>query len=210
MYEACDKVFYYVTVMNEPYVQPPMPDGVEEGIVRGMYRLVAPSGGGRKHVRLLGSGTILREVLAAGELLKAFDVSSEVWSVTSFNELRREAAGVERWNLLHPEEKPRTAFVTQCLEGSVAPVVAATDYIRLFADQIRPYVPASYRVLGTDGFGRSDTRQKLRAFFEVDRRFVAVAALASLAESQVVPRSLVRDAMRKFEIDPDKADPRFV
>jgi pyruvate dehydrogenase E1 component len=209
MYEMGDKVFYYVTVMNEAYAQPAMPNGVEEGIVRGMYRL-AEYGPGKRRVRLLGSGTILREVLAAAELLERFDVGCEVWSVTSFNELRRDGIDVERWNMLHPGEPPKKAYVTECLDASDAPVVAATDYIKLHADQIRSYVPGPYRVLGTDGFGRSDTRPKLRWFFEVDRHFVAVAALASLAEQQVIPRSVVTQALATFGIDPEKANPRLV
>jgi pyruvate dehydrogenase E1 component len=137
-------------------------------------------------------------------------VSSEVWSVTSFNELRRDGLDVDRWNMLHPDEAPKKSFVTECLEGSNAPVIAATDYMKVYADQIRPFVPASYRVLGTDGFGRSDTRQQLRWFFEVDRHFVAVAALASLADQQIIARSVVRDAMRKFGIEPEKPNPRLV
>jgi pyruvate dehydrogenase E1 component len=210
MYEKGEKVYYYVTVMNEPYVQPAMPDGVAEGIVRGMYQLKRPKADDGKRVRLLGSGTILREVLAAAELLEGFGVSSEVWSVTSFNELRRDGMDVDRWNMLHPDEAPRKSFVTECLEGNNAPVIAATDYMKVYADQIRPFVPATYRVLGTDGFGRSDTRQQLRWFFEVDRHFVAVAALASLADQQIIARSIVRDAMRQFGIEPEKSNPRLV
>jgi pyruvate dehydrogenase E1 component len=209
MYGAGDKVFYYVTLMNEPYVQPPMPDGAEEGIVRGLYR-VAEFGKGKKRVRLLGSGTILREVLAAAELLQEYDVKSEVWSVTSFTELRRDGLDVERWNMLHPAETPKQCYVAQCLGGSDAPVIAATDYVKLFADQIRPFITAPYRVLGTDGFGRSDTREKLRWFFEVDRHYVALAALASLAERQVVAASVVGQLIERFGIDPDKANPRLV
>ena len=210
MFEMGDKVYYYVTVMNEPYQQPSMPNGVEEGIIRGMYRLTQPKSEDGKRVRLLGSGTILREVLAAAELLEGYGVSSEVWSVTSFNELRREGMDIDRWNMLHPDEPPRTSFVTECLASSSAPVIAATDYMKVYADQIRPYVPAPYRVLGTDGFGRSDTRQRLRWFFEVDRHFVAVAALTSLADQQIIGRSVVRDAMRQFGIESDKSNPRLV
>jgi pyruvate dehydrogenase E1 component len=197
-----------VTLMNEPYIQPEMPEGVEEGIVKGMYRL-AEFGKGKKRVRLLGSGTILREVLAAAELLQEFDVKTEVWSVTSFTELRRDGLDAERWNMLHPGETPRRSYVAQCLGDSDAPVVAATDYVKLFADQIRPFVAAPYRVLGTDGFGRSDTREKLRWFFEVDRYFVALAALTSLTERQVLPANVVGEAMQRFGIDPDKIDPRL-
>jgi pyruvate dehydrogenase E1 component len=209
MYEAGEKVFYYITVMNEPYQQPTMPDGVEEGIVRGIYRLTPKVEDG-KRVRLLGSGTILREVIAAADLLKELGVASEIWSVTSFNELRRDGMDVDRWNMLHPDEAPRKSYVQQCLEGDDAPVIAATDYMKVYAEQIRSYVPASYRVLGTDGFGRSDTRKQLRWFFEVDRHFVAVAALASLADKQIISRSLVRDAMQRFGIESEKSNPRLV
>ncbi len=149
-------------------------------------------------------------MIAAADLLKEFGVASDIWSVTSFNELRRDGMDVDRWNMLHPDEAPRKSYVEQCLEGDDAPVVAATDYMKVYAEQIRPYVPASYRVLGTDGFGRSDTRQQLRWFFEVDRHFVTVAALASLADQQIIARSVVRDAMRRFKIEPDKSNPRLV
>jgi pyruvate dehydrogenase E1 component len=212
MYGENERVFYYVTVMNENYVQPPMPDdeAVREGIVRGMYRLESRGKKGRKFVRLLGSGTILREVAAAAEMLEELGVASEVWSATSFSELAREGHDVQRWNMLHPEEKPRTAWVTECLGDSDAPIVAATDYMKAHADQIRGIVPASYRVLGTDGFGRSDSRSQLRHFFEVDRRFVTVAALQSLAERQLVPQKLVRTTIEKLDLDPEKPNPRLV
>jgi len=149
-------------------------------------------------------------VLAAADLLEEFGVATEVWSVTSFNELRRDAMDVDRWNMMHPDEQPRRSYVAECLDGDEAPIVAATDYMRLHAEQIRPFVAGPYRALGTDGFGRSDTRQKLRWFFEVDRHFVTVAALASLADRQIVARSVVRDAMRRFGIDSDKPNPRLV
>ena len=214
MYGHGDSAYYYLTVMNENYPHPEMPKGVEDGIVRGMYRFSTTEASGGKEtvrrVRLLGSGTILREVIAAADMLSELGVSSEVWSVTSFNELRREGLDVERWNLLHPGEEPRRSYVAECLGGDDAPVVAATDYIKAYSDQIRPFVPAPYRTLGTDGFGRSDTREKLRHFFEVDRRFVTVAALASLAERQIVPVKEVKAAMKKLAIDPEKPDPRLV
>ena len=209
MYVEQEDVFYYVTVMNENYPQPAMPEGVEKGILRGMYRL-REGGEAResRRVRLLGSGTILREVEAAADLLRAeFGVESEVFSVTSFNELRRDCLAVDRWNLLHPEEAPRTSWVESLLGDSDVPVVAATDYMKAFADQIRQWVPAPYRVLGTDGFGRSDTREMLRGFFEVDRRFVAVAALKALADAQVLSAKEVADAIRSLGIDPEKPDP---
>src|SRR5262249_17129209 len=158
-----------------------------EGIVRGMYRLrTVGKKGNKKVVRLLGSGTILREVEAAAEMLDELGVASEIWSVTSFNELAREGHDVERWNMLHPGEPPRTSYVAEALADSDGAVVAATDYVKAYADQIRALVPAPYRVLGTDGFGRSDSRKELRHFFEVDRRFVTVAALDALAARQLI------------------------
>ena len=159
-------------------------------------------------MQLLGSGTILREVLAAADLLAAdFGVDADVWSAPSFTELRRDGMEVERWNLLHPTEPPRRSWVEQCLADRPGPVVAATDYVRAFAEQIRPYVPGSYRVLGTDGYGRSDYRRNLRRFFEVDRHAVTVAALASLAAQDAVPATTVTDAIRRYGIDPETPPP---
>jgi pyruvate dehydrogenase E1 component len=210
MYEHDDPAFYYLTVMNENYPHPAMPVGVENGIVRGMYRLSAAEKPGPRHVRLLGSGTILREVIAAADLLNGFGVTSDVWSVTSFNELARDGLDTSRWNLLHPGEEKRNAYVSEQLNGSETPVVAATDYMKAYAEQIRFCVPAPYAVLGTDGFGRSDTREQLRRFFEVDRRYVALAALSSLADRQIFPTADVKKAMAKLDIDPNKPNPRFV
>jgi pyruvate dehydrogenase E1 component len=160
--------------------------------------------------QLLGSGTILREVIAGAELLSEFGVSADIWSCPSFTELRREGLEVERWNLLHPEQPPRKSYVEQCLAGREGPVVASTDYMKAFADQIRPFVKARYHVLGTDGFGRSDYRRMLRAFFEVDRRYVALAALKALADEGKIEASVVSDAIRKFGIDPEKPNPTKV
>ncbi|MBV2120181.1 MAG: pyruvate dehydrogenase (acetyl-transferring), homodimeric type [Candidatus Thiodiazotropha sp. (ex Ctena orbiculata)] len=207
MYQQQENVFYYITVMNENYLQPAMPEGVEEGIVKGMY-LLKKGGKQKKRVQLLGSGTILREVIAAAELLeKDFNVTADIWSVTSFNELRREGLDVERWNTLHPEEDQRQSYVTQQLAGQQGPVVAATDYIRSYADQIRPFVPATYSVLGTDGYGRSDMRSQLRKFFEVNRYYVALAALKSLADQGDLKEEVVTQAIKKYKIDPDKPNP---
>jgi pyruvate dehydrogenase E1 component len=165
-------------------------------------------GKARPRVQLMGSGTILREVIAGADLLaEDFGVEADVWSAPSFTELRREALDVERWNLLHPTEPPRTSYVTSCLVDRQGPVVASTDYSRTFADQIRPFVPRTYKVLGTDGYGRSDYRRKLRRFFEVDRYFVAVAALKALAEEGTVPAGTVAKAIAKYHIDPEKPDP---
>ena len=201
--------YYYITVMNENYAQPEMPAGTEEGILKGMYLLQKNSTkSSKKVVQLLGSGTILRESIAAAELLKKdFGVSADIWSVTSFNELRREGLSVHRWNMLHPEEAPIQSYVEECLVGSKGPVIAATDYMKSYADQVREFIPRTYTVLGTDGFGRSDTRARLRNFFEVDRYYIAVAALSSLVLDNVIEASQVEKAMTKYSIDPDKSDP---
>ncbi len=207
MYQEQENCFYYITAMNENYVQPPMPEGAQEGILKGMYR-VLERGESELRVQLLGAGTILREVLAAAELLhKDFGVSADVWSVTSFNELRREGIDAERWNMLHPEQEPRRSYVEQQLSSGSGPIVAATDYIRTYADQIRPFVPRRYLALGTDGFGRSDMRSQLRKFFEVNRFYVAVAALKALADDGQVPAAKVAQAIEKYRIDPEKPNP---
>ncbi|MFO7704827.1 MAG: pyruvate dehydrogenase (acetyl-transferring), homodimeric type [Halopseudomonas sp.] len=210
MMEEQENVYFYLTVMNEAYVQPPMPKGkdVEEGIMRGMYLLEGASKPANLHVQLMGSGTILREVREAAKILKDdFDVTSDIWSVTSFNELRREGLDVERWNRLHPSKKPRLSFVEQCLAKHSGPVIASTDYMKLFAEQIRQWVPGTYKVLGTDGFGRSDSRRKLRHFFEVDRYWVAYSALSALVESGDLKPKVLTDALKTFGIDPEKTNP---
>jgi pyruvate dehydrogenase E1 component len=218
MYAEQEDVFYYLTVMNENYQHPAMPegDGVTEGIIKGMY-LFRDAGPARKprgkakprpRVQLLGSGTILREVIAGADLLaEDFGVDADIWSAPSFTELRREALDVERWNLLHPTETPRQSYVATSLAGRQGPVVASTDYMKAFADQIRPFVPGTYKVLGTDGFGRSDYRRKLRRFFEVDRHFVALAALQALAQEGAVPAETVAKAIARYDIDPEKPNP---
>jgi pyruvate dehydrogenase E1 component len=201
-----EDVYYYLTLMNENYPHPPMPEGAEEGILRGMH-LIA-EGEGDQRVQLLGSGTILREVLAGAELLRDdWDVGADVWSVTSFTELRRDGMEAERWNRLHPGSEPRRSFVEESLEGRAGPVIAATDYMRAFGDSIRPWVAAPYRVLGTDGFGRSDWRRALRDFFEVDRRHVAQAALTSLAEAGKVDADVPAKAIERYEIDTERPAP---
>jgi pyruvate dehydrogenase E1 component len=202
-----EDVFYYVTVMNENYVHPALPEGSVPGILRGMYR-VREADAERESVALLASGTILREALAAAELLRDdFDVDAEVWSVTSWSELRRSCAEVERWNLLHPTEPQRLGYVEECLAERGGPVIAASDWVRAVPEQIRPYVPARYRTLGTDGFGRSDGRERLRHFFEVNRLFIALAALKALCDEGRVPPATVQQAIDKYGIDPDKPDP---
>jgi pyruvate dehydrogenase E1 component len=205
-----EDVFYYVTLMNENYRHPAMPEAAQEGILRGMY-LLRESELQRPRVQLLGSGSILREVLAAAELLESeHDVGADVWSVTSFTELRRDGIEIERWNMLHPASEPRQAYVSECLGDREGPVVASTDYIRTFADQIRQWVPGTYRVLGTDGYGRSDFRRALRRFFEVDRHYVTVAALKSLADRGAVEPARVQQAIERYEIDPDAPLPTSV
>jgi pyruvate dehydrogenase E1 component len=208
-----EDVFYYLTLMNENYEHPAMPAGAEEGILKGMYLLRESKHKGKMRVQLLGSGTILREVLAAAQMLESeWGVAADVWSATSFTELRRDGLAAERRNMLHPESKPRVPYVTRELEKKAGPVIAASDYVKTFADQIRPFIPQgrSYRVLGTDGFGRSDSRAKLRHFFEVDRCFVTIAALRSLMDAGEVKAKTVADAIKKYDINPDKADPTTV
>jgi pyruvate dehydrogenase E1 component len=207
MYVEQEDVFYYVTCMNENYVHPAMPAGAEQGILKGMY-LLSEGGRGKVRVNLLGSGTILREVIAAAELLeREFGVPADVFSVTSFSELRREALDAERWSLLHPDAPRRTPYVEQCLSGRVGPFVAATDYMRTVPDQVRQWVPGRFHVLGTDGYGRSDSRVALRGFFEVDRRWIALAALKTLADEGMLDVATVASAIARFGIDPDKPNP---
>jgi pyruvate dehydrogenase E1 component len=209
MVEEQEDVFYYITVMNENYAHPALPDGAREGILKGMYRLPGSTGPAKgPRVQLLGSGTILREVIAAADLLaEDWGVGADLWSCPSFTELRRDGLACARWNLLHPAGKPRQSYVEQCLAGTKGPVVASTDYVRAFADQIREFVPRRYKALGTDGFGRSDSRENLRRFFEVDRHYVAVAALKALAEDGEIPPAKVAEAIAKYGIDTEKPAP---
>jgi pyruvate dehydrogenase E1 component len=202
--------YYYITLLNENYAHPAMPEGAAEGILRGIYQLRSGSAKkGTPAVQLLGCGAILREVLAAADLLKDdWGVASDVWSVTSFNELARDGAAVTRQNLFHPDEKPQLPYVAQALEGHAGPAIAATDYVRLFADAIRPYLgDRRYVTLGTDGFGRSDYRRRLRAFFEVDRYYVTLSALHALAREGTIEMRVVSKAIEKYGIDPNKPNP---
>ena len=212
MYVEQEDVFYYLTLMNENYAHPAMPKGAEAGIIKGMYLLSETKGKTKQpHVQLMGSGTILREAIAAATLLeKDFGVTADIWSVTSFTELRRDGIDCERWNMLHPEAAPRASYVEQCMAKRGGPVVAVTDYMRSFADQIRGFLPRRFTVLGTDGFGRSDTRKHLREFFEVNRYYVAVAALKALADEGTIPASEVARAIKIYNIDPDKPNPTTV
>jgi pyruvate dehydrogenase E1 component len=209
MLEKQENVFYYISLMNENYVHPPMPKDVEEAIIRGMYQLKRSKKKAKtKRVQLLGSGTILLEVEAAADLLeKDYGVAADVWSVTSFTELRREADKLDHDALLNPGKKRPSSWVEACLGEQSGPVIAATDYIKALPDMIRPWVKAPYHVLGTDGFGRSDTRPNLRHFFEVDRHFVALAALSELAKMGEIESSVVKDAIKRYGIDPKKSYP---
>ncbi len=209
MYQEQEDIYYYITVMNENYSHPEMPVGAEQDILKGMY-LFKQGGKGKSELRvqLLGAGTILREVIAAAEILeKEYGIYSDVWSVTSFNELRREALTVHRWNMLHPDQPARMSHVENCFKECKGPVVAATDYMKIYADQIREFIPGKYQVLGTDGFGRSDTREKLRHFFEVDRFYITVAALNTLSEEGKISNQQVAQAIEKYGIDPEKPNP---
>jgi pyruvate dehydrogenase E1 component len=207
MFKEQENVFYYLTVMNENYHQPAMPKGVDDGIIKGMY-LFKQGGRKKKRVQLMGSGAIFREVIAAAELLaEDWSVDADIWSVTSFNQLCREGQDCDRWNMLHPDKKPRVPYAAKMLEGKSDPTIAATDYLKNYAEQLRSYVPGAYRVLGTDGFGRSDTRAQLRKHFEVDRYYITLAALKSLADEGEIPTADVVKAIKKYRIDPDKVNP---
>jgi pyruvate dehydrogenase E1 component len=209
MYVEQEDVYYYLTVMNENYAHPAMPEGAAPDILKGMYKLRGGAKTKGPRVQLMGSGVILRQTMAAAELLKAdWGVESDIWSCPSFTELARDGNAVMRWNTLHPTGKPRRSHVETCLDGTAGPVIAATDYMRLFAEQIRPLVqPRRYVVLGTDGFGRSDTRDELRRFFEVNPQYIAVAALKALADDGAIPAAKVAEAIAKYGLDPDKPAP---
>ncbi len=207
MFQLHDKVFYYITVMNENYAHPDMPKGSEEGILKGIYCLQEGDEKGKK-VQLMGSGTILREAIAAADLLKIdFDINADVWSVTSVNELAREAIDCSRWNQLHPLKKARKSYLETQLQGRKGPAIMATDYTRAFVSQLREFIPMSFTTLGTDGFGRSDTRENLRKFFEVNRHYIVVTALKALADEGEIDNKLAQQAIKKYGIDPEKPNP---
>jgi pyruvate dehydrogenase E1 component len=211
MVEQQEDVFYYITVMNENYPQPGLKQGQEADILKGLYLLKEGGKGGKHRVQLMGSGTILREVIEAADLLKNdWGIEADIWSAPSFNLLARDGADCERWNLLHPSEPPRVAHITKSLAGSTGPIVVSTDYMKMFAEQCRAYIPngRSYKVLGTDGFGRSDSRAKLREFFEVNRYFVVISALKALADEGALSSGVVTQAIEKYGINPNKPNPR--
>lgn len=210
MVQNQEDVYYYITLMNENYSHPAMPEGCAEGILKGMYRFSQSAAKGQK-VQLMGSGVILREVIAAAALLEQdWGISADIWSVTSFTELRRDGIDAERHNLLNPESPPKTSYVAQCLKDSEGPVIASTDYMRAFADQIRNFVPGRFVTLGTDGFGRSDSREALRSFFEVDRHYIVLAALKALADEGKLPMSKASEAIKKYNIDVQRPNPLTV
>jgi pyruvate dehydrogenase E1 component len=211
MYHDNENVFYYVSLMNENYQHPDMPEGAEEGIIKGMYLLEQGIGKAKNRVQLMGAGTILREVRFAAEILRSeFDVEADVWSVTSVNELTRDGQRATRWNMLNPTEPQRKPYITEKLEGREGPFIISTDNLKTYSEQLRGYIPGSYTVLGTEGFGRSDTRTQLRHFFEVNRYFVVIAALKALADQGKIKADVVAKAIKKFGIDPAKADPMSV
>jgi pyruvate dehydrogenase E1 component len=208
MFQEEQDVFFYVMAMNEKYEHPEMPKGVEEGIIKGIYLYKESSSKSKISVQLLGSGAILREVIAAAELLeKDFGIAANIWSVTSFSELHREGKAVQRHNLMNPTKKAKIPYVEQILGEYEGPIVAATDYVKAYSDLIRPFLSGSYTVLGTDGYGRSDTRPQLRHFFEVDRYYIAYASIYALAQDGKIENSQVTAAMKKYKIDPDKPNP---
>jgi pyruvate dehydrogenase E1 component len=208
MYAQGEDVFYYITLMNENYAQPRMPEGARDGILRGLHR-VREAAAGPAAVRLLGSGAILNEALKAADLLQARGIAAEVWSATSYKELHRDAEDADRWNRLHPDRPARAAYVARCLAGT-APVVAASDYVKALPETVARWVPAPFSVLGTDGFGRSDGRPALRDFFEVDARHIAFAALAALVRAGAADAAAALAARAEWGIDPERANPLFL
>ena len=210
MHELQDPVFYYLTVTNEAYPQPALPPDVAEGVIRGIYRLSA-SGGRGPRVQLFGSGAILNEVVAAQELLdECYGVAADVWSVTSYSELRRDAMDAERWNMLHPAAPPRRSYLAEVTADAEGPFVAATDYLKSLPDAVAKWLPGRLVSLGTDGFGRSETREALRDFFEVDAKHIALAALHALALDREIPAGVAQSAIEELGIDPEKVNPRLV
>ena len=210
MHEKQENIFYYITTMNENYPHPEMPKGkgVEDGILKGMYLFKELNKYKKTKIQLLGSGTILREIIAAAEILqKDYQIDSNVWSVTSFNELRKEALEVERYNLLNPDKKPKKNYIEKCMSTTEGPIVSASDYIRLNSDQIRPFIRKSFYSFGTDGYGRSDTRKNLRKFFEIDKEHIVTYSLSVLAKEQLIPSKYAKEAIKKYNIDPEKPFP---
>jgi pyruvate dehydrogenase E1 component len=210
MVQNQEDVYFYITLMNENYTHPEMPKGSEEGILKGMYSFSKSKAKGEK-VQLMGSGVILREVIAAAELLeKDWGIAADVWSAPSFTELRREGLDCDRWNMLNPEKPQRVSYVAQCLKDAKGPVIASTDYMKSFAEQIQRFVPNRFVALGTDGFGRSDSREALRDFFEVNKYYVVVAALKALSDDGKLPAAKVAEAVKKYNLNSNKPNPTTV
>ena len=208
MHEKNENIFYYITTMNENYSHPEMPKDCEDGILKGMYKIKESSSSKEAKIQLLGSGTILREMMAASDILKKeYQVDSEVWSVTSFNELRKNGMEVERQNLLNPSETNKKSYIEECLGKQQGPILAATDYMRINSDQIRSFTKKSFYSLGTDGYGRSDTRKNLRSFFEVDKEHIVAYSLSVLAKEQLITSKYAEDAIKKYNIDKKKPMP---
>ena len=210
MHEKKENIFYYITTMNENYPHPEMPKdkNCEEGILKGMYKIKEFNKFKKTKIQLIGSGTILREIIAGAEVLQnEYQIDSEVWSVTSFNELRRDGMETERYNLLNPDKKQKVSYVEKCLGIKEGPILAASDYMRISSDQIRPYTNKSFYSLGTDGYGRSDTRKNLRSFFEVDKEHIVAYSLSVLAKEQLITSKYAEDAIKKYNIDKNKPMP---
>ena len=208
MVQNQEDVYYYITLMNENYTHPALPKGAEQGILKGLYSFSKSTLKAGLKVQLMGSGVILREVIAAAELLeKDWGIAADVWSATSFTELRREGLDCEHWNMLNPEKPQRVSYVAHCLKDATGPVIASTDYMKSFAEQIQRFVPNQFVALGTDGFGRSDSREALRDFFEVDRRYVVVAALKALSNEGKLPAAKVAEAVKKYKLNGNKPNP---
>ncbi|HYN35501.1 MAG TPA: pyruvate dehydrogenase (acetyl-transferring), homodimeric type, partial [Actinomycetota bacterium] len=208
MMEEGEDITYYLTLYNEPYPQPPKPEGVDEGILKGLYLFRAAEGDRAQRAQILGSGSILQFALRAQEMLaEDHDVAADVWSATSYQQLHRDAITVERWNRLHPEEAPKQPYVTSCLESAEGPVIAVSDFVKAVPDQVGRWVPGEFLPLGTDGFGRSDSRGALRRFFEIDAEHIVVATLASLARLGDVKPEVVSEAIERYDIDPERVPP---
>ena len=210
MHEKRENIFYYITTMNENYSHPEMPKDIncEEGILRGMYKIKEFNKNKKTKIQLLGSGTILREMIKGAEILQnEYQIDSEIWSVTSFNELRKDGMEVERYNLLNPDKELKKSYLEKCLEKTEGPIMAASDYMRINSDQIRPYINKAFYSLGTDGFGRSDTRKNLRNFFEVDKEHIVTYGLSVLSKEQLIASKYSLEAIKKYNIDPQKPMP---
>jgi pyruvate dehydrogenase E1 component len=208
MFELDENIYYYITLQNENYSMPPMPEGAKPGILKGMYRYDSATDKKKHHVQLFGSGSIMMQVLAARDILaERYDVSADIWGVTSYNELRKEALKVERYNRLHPEVAPKKAHITQVLEGVEGPFIAASDYMKILPEQVARFIPGHFEVLGTDGFGMSDTREALRSHFEVTAEHIVVGALTALCHEGKISAKEVGQAIADLGIDPEKMDP---